>query len=152
MQDCETLGEPVATEETLPQVPDIQSFIASVTNAIAAPLVQHTPLLPPPASSPVESPSLSTPRRSKRLTSKPCSGNDVVQMAQSVLAKKLGALSSSAAGGSDPFDSCVQRFVQPLSKDAIQVIRALVDCDNPHQKIGSKNRIAPIQVEGAGTA
>jgi hypothetical protein len=87
-------------------------------------------------------------RKSSRLAdkAKETQGKRYVQLAQEVLAKKLGNLSPpTKISESDLFNSYAQHLEQPLTKQNMEALTVLVDHGiHPKKKKGRTSKVTPI--------
>ncbi|CAN6361928.1 unnamed protein product [Urochloa humidicola] len=152
----ENIEPPESTETAAPtdgieaQVDDLSAFINFISKVPPAPILST-----PPRANPIQTPDTKNEtaiiqRKSTRLAEKakqhPC--QDSTQLAQRVLANKLGELSpqKSAHANSD-FNHLTQHLPKPLTSMKMAAIQTLVEKGN-QPKSKKRSKVTPVEVEG----
>lgn len=152
MERSEALEAYEPSPGTLREVPSeistTSEFFASITAPLQPPIVGFVPESRPPPSNQLEPCTPDSHRRSNRLATKDNSGKNRLHVAQEVLAKWLGALQSSQTSESDPLASYMQLFEQPLTKEACDVIKVLMEKGKQPLKKKGGAKIMPVMPAG----
>jgi hypothetical protein len=136
------------SEETPTQQDDLAEFITFISHVSPAPIlrtphkINHTQ----PHQESLASPT--TQRKSARLANKANLhlGKDSIQLAQRVLANKLGELSPRQIDPNAEFVRLAQHLPQPLTATKMVAIHTLVEQGN-QPKSNKKSRVRPVAME-----
>jgi hypothetical protein len=147
---CPNIQSAVPTLDQQPSPPDgadvtatdaIDSFINSISMNVEQPVLPNPELIEPfsPNSSAQETATNNNKRQSTRLANKAKSrvGKHTIEIAQDLLSKKLGELSSvKQAAAITDFDSFSQYFDRPLNKNKMRSFKKKQEQDGGHSGIG----------------
>jgi hypothetical protein len=125
-------------------VPPIDNFIESISRPLPQPLLDIHASAPMLHQIPLEmAPPSCSKRQSIRLAKKAeqNAGKDTIQIAQELLAKKLGELLGVEKDHTnDEFEFYAQHFARPMEKDTMEAIQGLIEQAHANQKKGQNKR------------